>query len=63
MYRKIEQYLKNHVIYNSTIHVIAGIGVGMLVTYPLVGNHPVRWGIAFIVVGILGHLYPLIQKH
>ncbi len=62
MYKQINQYFKNHVYYNSAMHVLAGIGVGMLLTYPLAGSHPVRWGIAFIVLGVLGHIYPLIKK-
>jgi len=62
MYKKIEQYLKNHAVYNASVHVLIGIGVGMLLTYPLAGAHPVRWGIVFIVLGILGHLYPLTKK-
>lgn len=62
VYKKISQYFKAHIVYTSTIHVIAGIGIGMLLTYPLAGNHPVRWGMAFITIGILGHLYPLMKK-
>ena len=62
VYKKINQYFGSHVIYNSTIHVIAGIGIGILITYPLIGAHPVRWGAVFLIAGILGHLYPLIHK-
>ena len=62
LYKKVGQYFKNHVMYNSTIHVIAGIGVGILLTYPLAGDHPVRWGVALLALAVLGHLYPLIQK-
>lgn len=60
--KKIEQYLKSHPMYSAAIHAIAGIGVGILITYPLVGAHPVRWGLTLLVIGILGHLYPLIIK-
>lgn len=60
--KEIEKYFAGHVRYNSTIHVLAGIGIGILITYPLIGAHPVRWGITFLALGILGHLYPLIQK-
>ncbi|OGE36913.1 hypothetical protein A3B45_02900 [Candidatus Daviesbacteria bacterium RIFCSPLOWO2_01_FULL_39_12] len=60
--KEIEKYFSNHVRYNSTIHVLAGIGIGILITYPLIGAHPVRWGLAFLVLGILGHLYPLMVK-
>ena len=60
--KKIDNYLSKHVHYNSFIHVLAGIGIGILITYPLIGAHPVRWGLAFLAIGILGHLYPLTTK-
>jgi hypothetical protein len=48
--------------YTATIHAIIGVGIGMLLTYPLAGIHPVRWALAFVAVGLLGHLYPLMLK-
>ena len=60
--KEIEKYFASHVRYNSAIHVLAGIGIGILITYPLIGAHPIRWGLAFLGLGVLGHLYPLIQK-
>ncbi len=63
MYKQISQYFKNHITYTSFVHVLAGIGVGMLLTYPLAGAHPVRWAVVFLAAGILGHLYPLIKKN
>ena len=60
--KEIKKYFANHVHYNSTVHVLAGIGIGILITYPLVGSHPIRWGVTFLALGILGHLYPLMQK-
>ncbi len=62
MYKQISQYLKNHVIYNAAIHALAGIGIGMLLTYPLAGSHPIRWGLGLLALGVLGHLYPLVKK-
>ncbi|MCL5784384.1 MAG: hypothetical protein M1142_03460 [Patescibacteria group bacterium] len=49
-------------MFNSTVHFLIGLGVGILITYPLIGAHPVRWGIIFLAIGILGHLYPLMLK-
>ncbi|MCL4367235.1 hypothetical protein M1563_03645 [Patescibacteria group bacterium] len=60
--KKIMKYLSAHVMYNSIVHAVTGIGVGILIARPLVGEHPVRWGIALIVVGIAGHLYALMAK-
>lgn len=62
MYRKILSYFKKHPCFNSTVHVLLGVGIGMLVTYPFVGIHPLRWGLGFLVVGLLGHAYPLMAE-
>lgn len=49
MYKKIQKYSL----------VLVGMGIGILITYPLVVTHPVRWGVGLIVLGLLAHLYPL----
>lgn len=58
--KRIETYFKKHPNYNSAVHILAGIGIGVLFTYPLVKTHPLRWGVAFLIVGLAGHLYPLL---
>lgn len=60
--KKLEKYFSKHVWYAKTVHVISGIGVGILITYPLAGVHPVRWGLALLGLGILGHIWPLMEK-
>lgn len=60
--KEINQYLKNHLYYSSLIHVIGGIGIGILLVYPVVGTHPMRWGLTLIAISILGHFYPLMIK-
>lgn len=62
MIEQIKKYLSKHPFYNGFVHLLVGIGIGILITYPYIGEHPLRWGVAFIIVGILGHLYPLITK-
>ena len=57
--KKIRQYFSDHPDYNSVIHLIAGAGIGVLLTYPLVGEHPIRWSVALLSLALLGHLYPL----
>ncbi len=52
---KAMKYLGNHVEYNSFVHMIGGVGIGILITYPLVGPHPIRWAVVFLVASILGH--------
>lgn len=60
--KKVMVFAKKHPVYIATIHAIGGIGIGILIASPLAGIHPVRWGLAFIVLSILGHLYMLVAK-
>lgn len=60
--KKITAYFKKFPSYNSLVHIIIGLGLGVLITYPLVGSHPVRWGLLLLVIGLAGHLYPLMGK-
>ncbi len=55
--KKATSYFKKHIAYTSLIHVIGGIGIGMLIASPVAGTHPIRWGIALLAVSLLGHLY------
>jgi hypothetical protein len=50
-------YFKKHPAYHGIVHGIGGIGVGILIASPLAGIHPVRWGVAFMAIALLGHLY------
>ncbi|OGL53243.1 hypothetical protein A3K55_01995 [Candidatus Shapirobacteria bacterium RBG_13_44_7] len=59
MYQKLIKYYSKHPQFNAIAHLCLGIGLGVLITYPLVGTHPLRWGLAFIILGLLGHFYPL----
>lgn len=53
---KSRKYFARRVWENSAAHVLIGMGIGFLLTYPLVGVHPVRWGAAFLLAGLLWHL-------
>lgn len=53
--------MAEHPVYNSTIHVLIGLGIGILITYPYIVN-PVRIGGTLLLLGLLGHLYPLFAK-
>lgn len=61
MYKKIKKYLVAHPMYNSAVHVLAGMGIGILVTYPYI-DHPMKVGGLLLALGIAGHLYPLTVK-
>lgn len=55
--KKVLAFVKKHPAYIGAIHAIGGVGVGILIASTLAGAHPVRWGIAFIIVSLIGHLY------
>lgn len=60
--KKTEKYFKEHTAYNALVHALGGVGVGILITYPFVRSHPIRWGIVFLALSILGHLLPAFKK-
>ena len=62
MSKKIQKYFEKHIFFNSGVHLLIGAGIGVLVTYPMIGAHPVRWGILLLALGLLGHAYPLMVK-
>ncbi len=55
--KKVMAFAKKHPAYIGTIHALGGIGIGILIASPIAGVHPIRWGVAFLVLSILGHLY------
>ncbi|MBI4039735.1 hypothetical protein HY389_00065 [Candidatus Daviesbacteria bacterium] len=62
MLKRINTYFSKHIRYSSAVHLIIGIGIGTLLANPVFNPHPLRWGIALIVVGLVGHLYAGIAK-
>ena len=59
---KLDSYLYKNPMYNALTHLFAGMGLGILLIHPLLGGHTVRWGLIFLSLGVLGHLYPLLSK-
>lgn len=55
--KKAMTFMKKHPAYTSSIHAIGGVGVGILIASPLAGVHPVRWGVALLIISLLGHIY------
>lgn len=53
--RRAMQFFKNNPNYNAMIHIVAGIGIGFLLAYPIAGIHPVRWGLSLIGLSLVGH--------
>ena len=61
-YKNAMKYFSKNVEFNSATHLLTGIGIGALLTYPIAGMHPVRFGLIFIVLGILGHIWAMTHK-
>lgn len=62
-YHQVEKHFSKHPNENALVHSIAGIGIGILIARPFAGVHPMRWGVALLVLALLGHLKPLILKN
>lgn len=60
-YKRMVKFFAKNPHFNSLVHVCAGMGIGFLLTYPVAGEHPVRWGVAFLVLAALGHLWAATQ--
>lgn len=60
---KMMKYFTKHQGFNSYVHFAGGLGVGFLLTYPIAREHPVRWGLAFVILSVLGHFYAATAKH
>lgn len=59
MYREYERratkYFSKYPNFNALIHLAGGMGIGFLLTYPVAGSHPVRYGLVFIGLAVIGH--------
>jgi len=55
-YTQMLKYFGKRPFFNAVVHTILGIGIGFLLTYTVAGIHPVRWGVAFVVIALFGHL-------
>ncbi len=51
--KKIEKYFAKHIYLNWLGGLIVGTGIGALITNSFLNPHPVRYGLALIVVGLL----------
>lgn len=54
---KVERYFSKNVAFNAFVHILLGGGLGILMTYPLVQTHPIRWAGLLIILAFLGYFY------
>lgn len=57
----IAKYMGKHPKYNAVVHLLAGLGIGVLIARPYIG-HPIRIGVVLLAVAVVGHLYPMFSK-
>jgi hypothetical protein len=55
------KYFEKHAGFNGLTHISLGVGIGALLTYPVAGVHPVRFGLVFLILGIIGHVWAATQ--
>ncbi|OGH12478.1 MAG: hypothetical protein A2857_02355 [Candidatus Levybacteria bacterium RIFCSPHIGHO2_01_FULL_36_15] len=60
--KKIEKYFTKHVYANSLTHLAVGLGLGVLLTHTMFDPHPLRFGVLFLGLGLLGHAYAYQSK-
>ncbi len=56
------KYFGKHPDFNGLTHILMGLGFGALLTYPLFGAHPVRYGLVFLALGVAGHIWAMTRK-
>ena len=61
-YKAMLKFFSKNPSYNSFVHFAAGIGTGILITYPMAKEHPVRWAVAFLVLSLAGHVWAGVAK-
>ena len=61
---KINKYFSEHTMFNSWVHVSVGLGFAWLLSLAWQGYSVISLvlGIVFLVIGIAGHIYPLLAK-
>ena len=61
-YKSMMKYFAKYPDQNAFVHLLGGVGIGFLLTYPAAGAHPVRWGLSFIALALVGYLWAGNQK-
>ncbi len=55
--KRLYAYFKEHTALTDLMHVFVGLGLGLVIA----GENFALWGIFFLAVGVLYHLYAFIQ--
>jgi hypothetical protein len=61
-YKNAMKYFSKNPDQNAFVHLMGGVGLGFLLAYPVVGEHPVRWGGFFVGLAVVGLIWAGTQK-
>ena len=53
---RLYNYFRQHILFTDFIHVCLGLGMGLLIV-----SKWMSWGLFFLGVGIIGHIYAFIK--
>ena len=59
--KKSISFLAKHVEYNAAIHVLGGIGLGIIIASPYADPHPIRWALILLGLSLFGHLFTILN--
>lgn len=62
MWKQSLRYMGKHPWFNMWTHIIAGLGIGIVLARPLATDHPVRWGIGLLLISGAMHLYAMMER-
>jgi hypothetical protein len=61
-YKNTMKYFSKYPDQNAFVSLLAGLGIGFLLAYPVVGEHPIRWGGLFVLMAVVGYAWAGFQK-
>lgn len=56
-FRRTYAYFKNHTAVTNFMHIAAGLGIGFLIA----GGDLLTWGVLFLLLSIVGHIYAFVK--
>jgi len=54
---RLYSYFKEHTLFTDMIHILLGLGLGLIIA----GGIWLNWGVLALAIGIIGHIYAFIK--
>ena len=61
-YKNMTKFFSKHPDQNAFVFLMLGVGIGFCLAYPVIGEHPLRWGGLFVLMGAVGLVWAGFQK-